>query len=330
MSADPDRSIAGGGIYLPDELYMARKTFEFGTSTLVREDVQARMSQLLSRLPRAVDDETKELNRYWALEHALYDLLAKRRGISYDQYLPGRSYTYARFGEIIESLAAHPAKRILDIGCGSALLSRYIRPQRREYLALDISTGALQFASTLGVDHQVHITPVVGSAHNLPFVNSSIDVGVSLGVLEHFPHEMQVELIAEALRVCSDFVVFAVPNTKSAIFATMSDLEDREAGPALQFPLEENYFPVDFHRIATSCDARLLSDGAFHVVPPRYIPSTNLTQEERSMFSKLVLAASRSYTGSASDAWLSAESALPIVEKNRWGWFAYGAFTRTR
>lgn len=329
MNTDSGQGVAGNDINLPGELYMARKTFEFGTATLVRKDVQSRMNDIFSRLPSAIDNETNELNRYWALEHALYEILAKQNGLSYEQYLPGRAYTYARFSEIVQTLTSRPTKTILDIGCGSALLSRYIKPERRTYIALDISAGALQFASALGIDGQVGITPVVGSALSLPFANNSIDVGVSLGVLEHFPHEMQLELVAESLRVCSDAAVFAVPNTKSAIFATMSALEEREAGPTLQFPLEEHYFAVDFNRIATSCRVRLLGSGAFHVVPPRHIPSANLTEEEQSMFSELIAAASRAYTGSASLAWLSAESTRPIAEKNRWGWFAYGAFRRT-
>ncbi len=315
------------GIDVPDNLYMVRKTFEFGTATLTRSDVQSRSRYLLSRLPKATDSEIEELDRYWTLEQALYEVLAKGRHLRYDQYLPGRSYTYRQLARIIDGLTSRPPEIVVDVGCGSALLSHYISPTYREYLALDVSVAALRLAALLASDHNSTVTPMRASAFNLPFTDGSIDTGASLGLLEHFPHEIQVRIVSETIRVCSDVAIFAVPNTASAIFATMAALERQEAGSALQFPLEEHYFAVDFDSIAVDCGARLITHGAFHVVSPHHIPADKLSEQERLMFSNLIADATDAYSGSAFDAWSAAEAALPRADRDRWGWFAYGVFS---
>ena len=319
---DPD------DISIPDHLYMARKTFEFGTETLTRPDVRERTQVLLSRCLGSADAEVRELDSYWAMEQALYELLAVARGMPYERYLPGRSYTYQQFAGTVTGLAAPSSGSVIDVGCGSAILSRYIYPASPDaYLALDVSAAALQFAMRLAADVGRKVTPVAGSGFEIPLKDKSVDVGVSLGLLEHFSHDSQVRIVSETRRACRDIIVFAVPNTSTAIFSTMATLERQEAGPALQFPLEEHYSPVDFRRIASDSGASLISEGSFHVVPPRRIPTDMVSARERTVLTRLIQNAANEYQGSSIDAWTAAEAALPETDRSRWGWFSYGAFS---
>jgi len=309
---------------VPRELRMPRKTFEFGTAALIAPDIEAQTVGILSRVPAAADPEVAALDGYWAREQALYRQ-QRQRG-AYETFLPGRAYTYKRLGQILESVFPGGGQHMVDVGCGSSILSRYVTGRVAHYVALDISRSALGFASELAHDGQVPLQLVQASAFRIPLTDASIDVSVSLGLMEHFDYTGQTAILSEMSRVSRRGSVVVVPNTRSAIFRAMSALEASQSGPAYSFPLEEHYYDVDFAALAAGNSLSVALEGAFHMAPPAEIPGEYLDDREREMFVALRETALATYQGDALAAWWRAEDSVDVETRNTYAWFRFAAF----
>lgn len=311
-------------VRLPPHLYMRRKTFELGTDTLRRVD--DRVGPHLATAGTANDPQIEELNVYWAREHALYETFCSSDNYTYEHFLPGRAYTYRCLAEIVTSLQVDSNVSVLDVGCGSALLSRFLNCSGRQYVGADVSMTALHFARRIASDGGIRFAPVLAAGKKLPFRSGSFGLSVSLGLLEHFDIPAQHELVEEAARVTGSYIVIAVPNTNSPIFRAMCSIEASMAG-AMGFPLEAHYYDVDFSKIAEYHGLKLQEQGAFHIPTPAYLDRF-AAAEEIAFFQGVVKAADDAYCGSASDAWWSVERCLSKSERNKFGWFSYGIFAK--
>jgi|GEM_PF-472060 len=94
----------------------------------------------------------------------------------------------------------------LDVGCGTGLLSTYVRQQGGRYIGLDINRHEL-FAKLKS--HMVHFTQASSLA--LPFSNESIGLLACVDSFEHYPDHAQVA--AEMYRVLrpDGYVFLSVP-----------------------------------------------------------------------------------------------------------------------
>lgn len=102
-------------------------------------------------------------------------------------------------------LALFPNAKILDAGCGEHGLAAFMP-------SADIS--GVDILPTEDVDPRVNYTH--GSILALPFEDDSIDVAVSVDVLEHLPARVRGEAIMELLRVAQKAVVIAFPTGAAA------------------------------------------------------------------------------------------------------------------
>jgi len=303
---------------------MTRKTFEFGTAALVAPQVEWETARILSEIPAMTDPEVAALDAYWARELALYRQHGKRG--EYETFLPGRAYTYKRLGHILAAVFPGSGQQLLDVGCGSAILSRYVAERVRRYTALDVSRAALEFARELALGGHVKLNLVEGSAFEMPLKDASVDISVSLGLLEHFNQPDQASILSEMSRVSRIGNIVVVPNTTCAIYHAMSALEAIQSGPAYSFPLEEHYFDVDFAGLSLRAGLSTEFEGAFHLAPPAEIPGEFLSDGERAMFVELRDAALALYKGDAMEAWWSAEDSIDVGTRNVYGWFKFAVF----
>jgi SAM-dependent methyltransferase len=98
-------------------------------------------------------------------------------------------------------VAALPAGRIVDIGCGTGYLTRLLRGA---LVALDASSEMLEFARA-----QVpHATFVQAEVPPLPFADDEFDLAFSSNVYSHIEAvETRDEFVAEGLRVAPTLVI---------------------------------------------------------------------------------------------------------------------------
>ncbi len=97
-------------------------------------------------------------------------------------------------------------KRTLEVGAGSARLSRFLA--LRGYLThcLDYSIEALTYARTHYEREGAQGVYVLGRAEHLPFDNNSFDVVFSTGLLEHYENPMPI--MFEMVRVLKNGGLF--------------------------------------------------------------------------------------------------------------------------
>lgn len=100
-------------------------------------------------------------------------------------------------------------KSVLDIGCGNGVVSSQI---------------AERFGCRLvGTDILYYTTKDLPflrmqEDYTLPFKDNEFDIGLFNDVLHHMPFEKQILLVTEALRVCSEVLIFEAKPTLAAKF----------------------------------------------------------------------------------------------------------------
>ena len=70
-------------------------------------------------------------------------------------------------------------RRVLEVGCGSAPCSRWLRAHGAEPVALDLSRGMLRAAADLNARTGIDVPLVQAGAEHLPFADGSFDLACS-------------------------------------------------------------------------------------------------------------------------------------------------------
>ena len=84
-----------------------------------------------------------------------------------------------------------PKSKILDIGCGNALILPFISEKDISYFGLDISKNLIEIAEKKYAEEmeKKKVKFFVGQATDLPFQNEKFDFVISLATLHHLPSE---------------------------------------------------------------------------------------------------------------------------------------------
>ncbi len=90
-------------------------------------------------------------------------------------------------------------KKVLDIGCGNGVVSRYLQ----KYFKWDL-TGCDIMEYTVEKIKFVHMT----DRYKLPFKNKSFEIAMLNDMLHHVTYENQEKLIVESLRVAKKVLIF--------------------------------------------------------------------------------------------------------------------------
>ncbi len=93
---------------------------------------------------------------------------------------------------ILQIIKDIPYTRVLEIGCGSAELSKYIK----NYIGLDISSKTSKF--------------IIGDAQKLPIKDNSVDLILLLDLLEHTDDKVVIEEVYRVLKP-DGYVIITVP-----------------------------------------------------------------------------------------------------------------------
>lgn len=106
-------------------------------------------------------------------------------------------------------------KMVLDIGCGSGMISSYFCEQRSSVFGIDISENMIQQANSYLQSRNLQAILSIGDATNLQFPDNYFDVITCVSVLEWL--DKDIEAIREIRRVLKNdgIAIVSVPNKKS-------------------------------------------------------------------------------------------------------------------
>lgn len=108
--------------------------------------------------------------------------------------------------DLIEICNNEQIRRVLDAGTGEGVLNHIIQEKfKYKIFGLDISLENLNIANQIVEDSLIR-----GNIYDLPFKNDSMDLVISLEVLEHLTEPE--DAISEIERVTGKFAILSVPN----------------------------------------------------------------------------------------------------------------------
>ena len=127
---------------------------------------------------------------------------------------------------VMRSTLPLQGQRVLDIGCGSGGLVRFMTREGARVTGLEASENQLKRA--LGADAAGDEDYISGVGEDLPFPDRSFDAVIFFNSLHHVPVEHQGTALAEALRVLKSGgeVYVLEPLAEGAFFEMMRPVED--------------------------------------------------------------------------------------------------------
>lgn len=126
--------------------------------------------------------------------------------------------------ELVRLAGIESGHRVLDLGCGTATLSLFIKEMHpeAEVLGLDADVKALDKARQKASVANLQIRFDVGLATALPYDDASIDRVLSAFVFHHLSHEQKQQTLREILRILKpggsfNLLDFGKPNSRLGI-----------------------------------------------------------------------------------------------------------------
>ncbi len=112
---------------------------------------------------------------------------------------------------LLEIMRTQPKdRRLLEVGCGSGVLSIHLSRLGYEVVSIDNNDGVLAIARDNDVALNGRVTFIKADAYSLPFRDNFFQVCFSQGFFEHFDDRVVCKLLREQLRVART-VLFSVP-----------------------------------------------------------------------------------------------------------------------
>ena len=135
---------------------------------------------------------------------------------------------------IVDLVALAPDHRVLDLGCGTGVLTRRmgdrLDPARGgEAVGIDAAARMIKLARKRRGSATTRFEVV--AAERLPFADASFDAVVCFGILEHLPRPLQRGTLSEALRVLAPggCLYLVVNNNHSLLLRSGEDNRYRRA-----------------------------------------------------------------------------------------------------
>lgn len=176
-------------------------------------------------------------------------------------------------------------ERVLDLGCGNGRHAIYFAGQGMKASGVDISEHAVEWAKAWAAREGLEIDFRVADITALPYEDSSFDVVVSHGVLDHVPLEVATRAAHEVHRVLKPVGLF---------YCDLRSIEDYEYGVGQEvarneFVLAEGYEKGLVQHFFSEDEVESLVDGLFRIIYSE-IHEHRLGPDFKRKFSRWVLA----------------------------------------
>lgn len=156
-----------------------------------------------------------ENDKFWKLQHDNYLAFSYAAKNRYEAWQPGR---WAANRSVAHSLREFfsDIKSILELGAGSAAFSMELQRQYKcDIVGVDMSIEAKRYAERIAMDMGIPITYKLSDIFEETI---RADVVLSLGVIEHYTPQKQMEFIEKCAELSNKYVLIAIPNQESLIF----------------------------------------------------------------------------------------------------------------
>lgn len=134
------------------------------------------------------------------------------------KYFQDRDILIPHLAETIKNIIiSNNLKTILDVGCGTGQLVKYLNNNHFKAIGCDNSIEAVRFARRANGIKKIF----QASAVKLPFKKNSFDLVVSISVIEHLTYKDAEKFISEANRVLKKvgYIFLVTPNWATPIRA---------------------------------------------------------------------------------------------------------------
>lgn len=158
-------------------------------------------SLLPSELNRALLDKQEPVKGYYLEERYDWTRDPKALELAYHRYR--RWETWRQIERTLR-----PEDTVLDIGCGTGLITAELAKRRQRTVAIDLNRWALS-----RMDGKPYVNKVQGDAESLPIQGETIDLVIATEMMEHL--QAPEKMVLEVLRVCRHGarVIGSVPST---------------------------------------------------------------------------------------------------------------------
>lgn len=116
---------------------------------------------------------------------------------------------------IKQFMTDHHLKRVLDVGCGSGRIIKFLRENNFDAYGCDVNPIAVKMARKLIEAKRIRIAP----AEKLLYPSRSFDLILSISVVEHLRHSQVDHFLKETLRILrpGGYIFLVTPNITSPL-----------------------------------------------------------------------------------------------------------------
>nr|BAL58480.1 methyltransferase type 11 [Candidatus Acetothermum autotrophicum] len=161
----------------------------------------------------------------------------------------------AMLDQIVQLAEIRPKDRVLDVACGTGLVSFALAPHAREVVGIDISPGMLAKAREIRHRRAVrHVHFTLGKAEHLPFQDGEFDAVVCRLAIHHFAQpEREIGEMARVLKAGGRLVISDTVSSEDAREARLHNALERLRDPSHARMLS----PTELQRIIESVGLRI-------------------------------------------------------------------------
>ena len=121
---------------------------------------------------------------------------------------------------VLDEIGDVTEKKIVEVGCGSGVLSFRLAQKKANVFLVDDSKLALSYAKKIGAVTKSNAVFTESKAEKLPFKDNYFDVYHSMGLIEHYEEKKIFDILVESKRVVvpGGKIMIGVPNIANPEF----------------------------------------------------------------------------------------------------------------